>query len=154
MNTLYNQPEYYENEENSSCMNCFNIPDDLFINNFAPIEPYTILNTSFKTTITLNEITDLLNQMLSSDKNILLFTYCHLNSQWIIKDEFNNEFQINIYRCKYNNLIHIIEFQRGSECDEFIMYASFLKIKQEIENYVNMEKVIENNLIKQLCLDN
>jgi hypothetical protein len=123
----------------------FNIDPSLIVKNYAPIEPYTILPLSFKTNLDLTTISDILNDVL------IPFDIYYLNSEsiWYVKHSNNTYFKINIYREK-NNLYHIIEFQRGIECDMFSITLIFNKIKTEIEKFENNYKKIDEDIINLL----
>jgi hypothetical protein len=109
------------------------IDPSLFVTNYAPLEPYTILPLSFRTALSLDSLVDLINNHLKHDPSFQFEAFAS-ESVWHIQYAHNNTkvtMQINIYRGK-SGMDHVVEGQR-CDGDAYLAHAIFHGIKARIE---------------------
>jgi len=110
------------------------IDPTLFVTNYAPLEPYTILPLHFRSRLNLDLVVNIINDLLSKDQSFSFQAFAS-ESVWHIsckKDNMTCLMQINVYRGKSGSDF-VIEGQR---CDgeAYLANSIFYRIKSAIES--------------------
>jgi len=110
------------------------IDPSLFVSNYAPTEPYTLLPLSCRSTLILDHLVSIVTEFLKKDSAFSFQAFAS-ESVWHISYTSGNAnctMQVNIYRGR-SGIDHVIEGQR-CEGDGFLANSIFYGIKNAIES--------------------
>lgn len=106
------------------------IDPSVFVTNFAPLEPYTILPLSFRSCLPLDILSNIISKFMK-DNETFTFQFFASESVWYINHTNGHcSMQVQIYRGKSGH-DHVIEAQR-CDGDSFTANSLFYAIKSAI----------------------
>jgi len=106
------------------------IDPSVFVTNFAPLEPYTILPLSFRSCLPLGILSNIISKFMK-DNETFTFQFFASESVWYINHTNGHcSMQVQIYRGKSGH-DHVIEAQR-CDGDSFTVNSLFYAIKSAI----------------------